>query len=130
MGRRRGASLPSLSPRNRIGPPLPTLEHKIADLLLSIEAEMRRLELWEAQPPPAAALRSQEPFCIDTLDFRQWVQWILIPRMKDLLERGEPFPAHSDIFPLAEEVLADLEQDTRQLLQLIRQFDETICGRR
>ena len=109
---------------------MPSLEHKIADLLLSMEAEMRRLELWEPQPPLAAALRSREPFCIDTLDFSQWVQWILIPRMKDLLERGEPFPAHSDIYPLAEEVLAGLGQDTRQLLQLIRQFDETICGRR
>lgn len=109
---------------------MPTLEHKIADLLLSMEVEMRRLELWEAQPPPVAALRSREPFCIDTLDFSQWLQWILIPRMKDLLERGEPFPAQSDIYPLAEEVFAGLQQDTWQLLRLIRQFDETICGRR
>ncbi len=107
-----------------------TFEYRLADLLMALEIEMRRIDLWESAAPSAQALQSPEPFCIDTLTLPQWLQWIFLPRIKSMLERGEALPAVSDIYPLAEEVLADLDADTSALLRLIRQFDELICGRR
>ena len=44
-------------------------DHRIADLLLEMEAELRRLGLWETEAPTLESLSSQEPFCIDTLTF-------------------------------------------------------------
>lgn len=101
-------------------------EAAIADTVMSIEAELRQLELWESHPPAEAALASPHPFCFDTLKLHQWLQWILVPRMLKLLAAGEPLPEHSDIFPLAEEYFASLGPRAMRLVILIRRFDELI----
>ena len=62
----------------------------LAEHLLLIERELRVLGWWQEQAPSAEALASQEPFCVDTLTFEQWLQWIFLPRMKQLLEAGAP----------------------------------------
>ncbi|MFO7593195.1 MAG: YqcC family protein [Pseudomonadota bacterium] len=103
-----------------------TLSHQLADLLLAIEAEMRRLGLWEQQPPPEEALCSLMPFCHDTLRLEQWLQWVFLPKMKRVLETGEEFPGSSEIEPLAEYRFNLLPQQTDRLLALIGRFDALI----
>ena len=44
-------------------------------LLIDIEAQLRQMGLWQAVPPSPEALASSQPFCIDTLDFSQWLQF-------------------------------------------------------
>ena len=53
----------------------------VAEVLIDIEAELRRLGLWDAAPPPAEALASTEPFAIDTLTPPQWLQFIFLPTL-------------------------------------------------
>lgn len=102
--------------------------HQLADLVLEIEAEMRTIGLWEEHRPPAEALASSAPFCFDTLEFTQWVQWILLPRVVQMIEQQQPWPKASDIAPLAEERLKVLDHDTDRLLKLISDFDALING--
>lgn len=40
--------------------------HALADVLLDLEAELRRLELWEDIAPSPEQLQSELPFCYDT----------------------------------------------------------------
>lgn len=101
---------------------------EVADVVLGIEAEMRRLGLWEHEPPSARALSSPEPFCYDTLRFTQWLQWVLVPRMRHILECGEPLPGQSDIYPLADTIFANLPENTDRLLALVRSFDVLITS--
>lgn len=75
----------------------------IADGLLAIESELRRLEYWDSEPPAPEALASTQPFCVDTLAFPQWLQFIFLPRMKTLIEQDMTLPAISGIAPMAEE---------------------------
>lgn len=103
-----------------------TLSHRLADLLLAIEAEMRRISLWEEVRPSEKALSSLVPFCHDTLAFHQWLQWVFLPKMKRVLETEEDFPTSSDITPLAEYSFAQVPLETDKLLKLIREFDEFI----
>ena len=100
--------------------------HQLADLLLAIEAEMRRIGLWESNPPPEKALSSLAPFSYDTLEFHQWLQWIFIPKTKTIVETGEEWPARSDVFPIAEHTFRETECETGMLLALIKQFDNFI----
>jgi len=102
--------------------------HRIADLLLAIEQEMRRIGLWEEVAPPAAALASTAPFCYDTLQFRQWLQWLFLARMRALLQSAAPLPAACAIQPLAEHSFAELPQDTTRLLVLLGEVDRAISG--
>lgn len=100
--------------------------HQLAELLLEIEAEMRRLGLWEAQPPSGERLQSLTPFCHDTLLLEQWLQWVFLPRMKQVVEGDGECPSSSDITPLAEYRFAQLAHQTDALLSLIERFDRHI----
>jgi uncharacterized protein YqcC (DUF446 family) len=95
-------------------------------LLVDTETTMRELGLWDETAPPPEAFRSVLPFSVDTLDLCQWLQWVFIPRTRELLDRGDPLPTQSAIYPLAIEVFRDLPQDTGPLLALIARFDRLI----
>jgi len=97
---------------------------RAADLLLNMEAEMRRLDLWETKPPSAEALASTLPFCCDTLSFPQWLQFVFRERIQTLIESGAPLPTHCGIAPMAEEWFAGSDPGLVHLIRLLRQFDE------
>ncbi len=99
---------------------------KVQRLLADIEQQLQRLELWSFKPPSADALASVEPFCIDTLNLSEWLQWIMLPRMKQLLDRELPLPGNCNIHGIAEESFKELGQDYSQLLSLIKSLDETL----
>ncbi|MEO0575720.1 MAG: YqcC family protein [Pseudomonadota bacterium] len=94
----------------------------------SIEAELKRIELWASEPPSELALASEEPFCYDTLDFSNWMQWVFLPRMREALGDVRDMPDRSNIHAYAEEVLRSSPQQTDQLLFLIKTFDELVAA--
>ncbi|MGP9827673.1 YqcC family protein [Ectopseudomonas khazarica] len=98
----------------------------LAEHLLLIERELRVLGWWQELAPSAAALASQEPFCVDTLTFEQWLQWIFLPRMKQLLEAGAALPSVSGIQPMAEMVYREQSGVARRLLELLGEFDRLL----
>ena len=95
-------------------------------ILLAIEREMQRIGLWEVHPPPPEAFESSFPFCFDTLELHQWLEWVFIPRTRAILEGGLPLPDKSGIGPLAEESFRRFATDTERLEGLIAELDELI----
>lgn len=100
---------------------------RVSALLAEIRAEMEALELWQSTPPSAEALASSQPFCVDTLTFCEWLQWLLIPRLDEMIRRSLPLPQNSQIHPMAEEAFKLITADTDQLLALIEQLDRSLC---
>ncbi len=100
----------------------------LAAITESIEHELKRLEIWDEEPPSADALGSPEPFCFDTLGFAQWMQWVFLPRVQEVVERRREMPGQSDIHTYAEEVLKNTDYDADQLLFLIKTFDEVVAN--
>lgn len=96
----------------------------ITQQLLLIERELRLLGLWSVDSPAPEALASVEPFCVDTLRFEQWLQWIFLPRMKVIVEADQPLPAASGICAMAEVVYRESQVAT--LLEALRGFDTLI----
>lgn len=84
---------------------------------------MRARDLWEGHPPTPRALESSTPFCADTLDFTQWLQWVFIARFRALIEGDHRLPQYCDIHPMAEQALNDTSADTDELLRLLADFD-------
>ena len=89
---------------------------------------MRRIGLWEESAPSKDALESTLPFCHDSLEFQQWLQWVLIPKTRELIEGDRALPATSDIATLAEYRFGQIPQETDTLLELIREFDRLLGG--
>ncbi|MBB6343427.1 uncharacterized protein YqcC (DUF446 family) [Pseudomonas fluvialis] len=98
----------------------------IADQLLLIERQLRQLGLWTQQAPSAEALASQQPFCVDSLAFEEWLQWIFLPRLKSLLEANAPLPAASGIAPMAEQVFVGRALEVKGLIAALEEFDRLI----
>lgn len=102
---------------------------EVASLLIDIEAELRGLGLWQNEAPSAAALASTEPFCVDTLSFPQWLQFIFLPRMYALLDREQLPGGRCEIQPLAEQYFAQERLNTAQLIVMIGQLDNLLNDR-
>ena len=98
----------------------------IATLLLELEAEMRILDLWDAEPPTPEALASIQPFCVDTLTLPQWLQFVFIPRMSQLVEAGQPLPQTCGIAPMAEEYFSGSQLPAGGLTRKLTEIDERL----
>lgn len=101
----------------------------LADVLLGIEREMRLLGRWSSQIPSAQALASTQPFCIDTLSFDEWLQFVFIVRVTGIIEAAAPLPQASGIAELAEEVYREHAECAR-LISHLRAFDQCILRSR
>lgn len=97
--------------------------HGLADALLELERELRALELWSAQAPAPAALASSEPFCVDTLAFELWLQWVFLPRMAQIIESEGLVPPGCHIQPMGEEAFAHLGRRGHGLLATLGRID-------
>lgn len=99
-----------------------------AELLLEIEAEMRRIGLWAREAPSPEALASPLPFCCDTLSFAEWLQFVFLPRMKIMLEAGAVLPSRCGLAPMAEESFRFRGINTVKISALLRQVDDTLTA--
>lgn len=100
--------------------------HDVAALLIDIEAELRQLGHWQSDPPPDHALRSEQPFAVDTLEFYQWLQFIFIPKISFLVEQREWLPGECAIAPMAEEYYRGRRLPVAGLLQALEAVDELL----
>jgi uncharacterized protein YqcC (DUF446 family) len=104
-----------------------TRREALAVVLNRMEAALRAAHEWEDERPAERLLASTQPFSFDTLTFQQWLQWQMIPRMREILGSYAELPESSAILPYAEEFVANGGQG-RELLRLIERFDELICA--
>lgn len=101
---------------------------RVADRLIQIELELRQLGAWESEPPPSDALQSEQPFGVDRLEFTQWLQFVFIRRMKELVEQGEPLPQVSGMAPMAEEHFRPREESGQSLINELAEMDRLLSG--
>jgi len=73
-------------------------------LLMELCQQMQSHKLWSERTPSASALQSSQPFCVDTLSFEQWIQFIMLPRFQQMIEQRLPLPEQCDILPMAQEM--------------------------
>ncbi|WP_346351836.1 YqcC family protein [Oceanimonas sp. AH20CE76] len=100
----------------------------VHQLLLSIEDELKALEWWQCEPPAVSALQSTQPFCLDTLSLPQWLQFVLLPRLHQMLQAGQPLPNRIAVYPMATECFKGVDENPARLLEVIAQLDEALTG--
>ena len=88
---------------------------------------MKRLGLWQEGPLREEQYEFRQAFAADTMTFTQWLQFILVPRVKEIIEAGGEFPAKSEVEAKAfrEFVMwpAYGDLDAERLLGLLNEFD-------
>lgn len=92
---------------------------ELADLILELQMSMQQAHVWETRSPSAEALASEQPFCIDTMSFEQWLRYVLIERFKEMIEKQLPLPQSCHISPMVEEAFRGLERHHVKHLMLV-----------
>lgn len=98
----------------------------IAEALFDLEAELRRGGLWSEEPPSAQALASDQPFCVDTLTFPQWLQFVFLARMHALLAAQQPLPENCAIAPMAQEYFRHQAQGSGAVVAALERIDSLL----
>ena len=96
---------------------------RVARSLDEIEAEIKRIGYWSAEPLPKAAYQFKAAFAMDTMTFVQWLQFVFIPRVRDILAKQGTFPSQSLVGVQAMREF-DGDEDASRLVSLLSQFDE------
>ncbi|MDE9494941.1 YqcC family protein [Xenorhabdus bovienii] len=99
------------------------IEKQILLKLQLIEADMKAAGLWRSHPPKPEAFESTEPFSLDTMSAEEWLQWVLIPRMRAMIEQNANLPTAFDIIPYFEEVYKEEAERYLPLLEHLRELD-------
>jgi uncharacterized protein YqcC (DUF446 family) len=90
-----------------------------------IEQELRHRGAWKDEPPPEAAFQSTRAFYGDTMSFYQWLQFVLLPRIRQVVAERGSFPPQSRVGAYAVREL-DGCNDASELITLLSSFDHFI----
>lgn len=101
------------------------VEHR----LMAIEEALKALSWWQDTMPSAEALASTLPFAVDTLSFAQWLQFILLARLRQLLAANQPLPSEISLYPMAEQSFAGVTENVTELMDAIAELDDALSGR-
>ncbi len=101
---------------------------QLQEALVMVERELRRVGLWQSEPPPAEAFENDKPFCVDTMTFPQWLQFVMMERLEQLLHKGASMPAYCDTAPMAEEYFKAEGIEARALIEAVRELDRLVTA--
>lgn len=104
-------------------------EQQVQQHLHAVKKVMQIHGLWQHQPPLLAAFDSMAPFCIDTMQPLEWLQWVLIPRLQALLDSASPLPENFSLSPYYETALAADVSGRLSLLKQITLLDKQFRNR-
>lgn len=94
--------------------------------LMHLERELREIGWWRENAPEASAFASTEPFCVDTMTFSEWLQWVYIPKMRSFIVLHGRLPDNSGLLPIAQEAWQGRSEDTAPLLILVARLDRLV----
>ena len=98
------------------------------ELLAALELALLESGRWSEKRPDDTALASTEPFCVDTLHFHEWLQWVYIPKMRAFIAAHAALPERSGLLPMAEEAWKSDAHNSGGLLLVMRALDALVNG--
>lgn len=86
-----------------------------------IEAEMRRIGLWQEQPLRSEQMNFAWAFAMDTMTFAQWLQFVFLPRVREAAAAND-LPSSSSVGTQAIREF-DGDPNAGDLIELLAEFD-------
>ena len=97
---------------------------RLVSALDALEASMKQKDLWEAEMPSAEAMASTAPFSCDTMGFNQWLQFIFLPKIRQMIEQGEPLPGKCELASMGIHFVGQKGlKDVMPFLKSLKQID-------
>jgi len=104
-------------------------EQQTLMLLAQLSQELKALTLWQSCRPSLKQMASTAPFHYDTLTLEQWLQFVFIERIDQLIEKKQALPSEISLLPMAVESFKKHGNKANKLLGVIGQLDCLLSGR-
>jgi uncharacterized protein YqcC (DUF446 family) len=101
---------------------MPDLYARVAASIAEIENEMKAIGYWSGDPLPPEAYDFRQAFAMDTMTFSQWLQFIFIQRVHQILDQHGEFPVQSMVGAQAVREF-DGDPQASNLVSLLAGFD-------
>jgi uncharacterized protein YqcC (DUF446 family) len=95
----------------------------VAKKLDEIEAEMKRIGLWQSDPLPSEKYEFKAAFGADAMSIDQWLQFVFIPRVREIIATDQPFPPSSSVAPKVLREFDASPYDITELHMRLYEFD-------
>jgi len=92
-----------------------------------IEREMKRVGLWQETPLKEEQYNFRRAFAMDTMSYDQWLQFVFIPRVKEIINTKGKFPLSSSVGAQAVREF-DTYANAQALISLLSEFDRLFDG--
>ncbi len=90
-----------------------------------IELELKRMGRWAENCLPEEAFENMGAFGSNTMSFEQWLQFVLIPRIRQIVEEKSEFPEGSNLTTYAIRCFEG-DSDSDSLREVLYNLDELI----
>jgi len=84
---------------------------------------MKQIGYWSPDPLPEEAYDFHDAFAMDTMAYPQWLQFILVPRVRQIIEEQGTFPTKSMVGAQAVREF-DGDEKASRLVTLLGEFDD------
>ena len=91
-----------------------------------LEAELKQLGRWSQAPLPASAYENMGAFGENTMAFEQWIQFVLLDRLREIVRTRGQFPPGSQLATYAVRAL-DGDPDSGPLHDLLYAVDRLVA---
>ncbi|WNC71009.1 YqcC family protein [Thalassotalea psychrophila] len=96
--------------------------------LQTLTMQLKHVELWQVAKPSPQALSSTQPFCLNTLTFEQWLQFVFIEKLHTMIISNLPLPTQISVSPMGEEAFKNLGKDATDIINTLADIDELLSG--
>ncbi|WNC69838.1 YqcC family protein [Thalassotalea nanhaiensis] len=96
--------------------------------LKDLAAQLKQVGLWQLERPSTQALSSSQPFCLDTLAFEQWLQFVFIEKLQAMIVADLPLPSKISVAPMGEEAFKSLGKNAADIISTLADIDELLSG--
>lgn len=96
--------------------------------LQALESLLREHQHWQDNAPDDSVFASTQPFCMDTLEPLEWLQWVLIPRLHQLIDSEQPLPQSFAVAPYYEIALEATHPQRTLILSELERLDALFAG--
>jgi uncharacterized protein YqcC (DUF446 family) len=87
---------------------------------------MRQGQLWRKSAPSVNYQASTVPFAADCLALSEWLQFVFLPKMHDILDSGTSLPDRCAIAPMLLTEGCGEKSELRGLQPILEALDEAI----
>lgn len=97
----------------------------IINILDELEQELKALDLWHGKlgRPAESAFLSKTPFCLDTMEFHQWLEYVLIAKLREIIDLELDLPATMITHTMAQEYYRGQWERYKNLIKILRKLD-------